>query len=242
MIMSNFTTYGQYIYDISDHSIHSVEFLARPKSLEVPMDLDSFFSIVQDHTLEKWFQYQLQQAIFLYNKTGIRAQVNLDLRTIKKLDRYILNNLPSLNGFVTIEITQIQGIPTKDVVNSLHSIAPDNIRIALDDLEATNDLARLKEYNFHEIKVDRSMVKMVETDYLLSRKLLVIKDTFDVDIIIEGVENIHQLNVLKNLGFNLFQGFYFSRPKPLTEILVENNAEQHIEELSKILYIPATIL
>lgn len=239
MIMNNFCSYGQYIYNTVENKIHSVELLARPNIQTQPVNLELFFSMVQIQTLERWFQYQLQQAILLYKKTGIRGQVNLDARTLELLDIEKIKTLKNSDAYITIEITQIQGLPDHELVNRLHSYAPDNVSIALDDLDAKNDYQHLSNYTFHEIKLDRSLVKEVETDFQIAKRLLEIKNTFNVELIVEGVENIHQLKMLKDLGFHLFQGFYFSRPKPLKDILEENTGHKEHEDFSSIKYQPA---
>ena len=46
----------------------------------------------------------------------------------------------------------------------------------------------------------------------------------DVPIVAEGVEDEVQLNVLKKMGCDIVQGFYFSRPVPADEF------EKFIEE------------
>jgi EAL domain-containing protein (putative c-di-GMP-specific phosphodiesterase class I) len=40
---------------------------------------------------------------------------------------------------------------------------------------------------------------------------------FDMDVIIEGVETRHQIDFLTDIGCELFQGFYFSRPMPVDD-------------------------
>lgn len=175
MIMKNFKTYGQYIYDTRDDTIHSVEFLARPMEVNVPMDLDAFFSLVESPTLERWFLYQLEQAALFYKLTGIRAHINLDARTLDRLNAKHLTKLVGIDIQVAVEITQIQGLPIHEEVNYLHSLAPDNVKIVLDDLDIKNNLEELQKYKFHEVKIDRSMVEAVENDFHIAKKLKDIK-------------------------------------------------------------------
>lgn len=239
MIMKNFKTYGQYIYDTRDDTIHSVEFLARPVEVNVPMDLDAFFSLVESPTLERWFLYQLEQAALFYKLTGIRAHINLDARTLGRLNAKNLTKLVGTDIQVAVEITQIQGLPIHEEVNYLHSLAPDNVKIVLDDLDIKNNLEELQKYKFHEVKIDRSMVEAVENDFHIAKKLKDIKKAFDVEMIVEGVENIHQLLMLQKLGFNIFQGFYFSKPESLQDIFDNLGYSTNKEDLNKILYKPA---
>ena len=51
--------------------------------------------------------------------------------------------------------------------------------------------------------------------------------SLQLEILAEGVETEAQLNVLKDLGCEIFQGYYFTKPLPLD--MFESYASQHSE-------------
>ena len=57
---------------------------------------------------------------------------------------------------------------------------------------------------------------IVEDEYAQAFIKLIVElsDTIDTDIIVEGVENEAQLNILKELGVDYIQGFYYGKPVP----------------------------
>lgn len=76
---------------------------------------------------------------------------------------------------------------------------------------------------FHAVnalKLDRAFVKNIERDTKDDRMVAVILDiakTLNIPVIAEGVETTQQLKLLKDLGCEYVQGFYFSRPLPASE-------------------------
>lgn len=72
-----------------------------------------------------------------------------------------------------------------------------------------------------QIKIDQSFIKNItqsEKDRAIVKSILLLKDAFDVSVIAEGVETQESFKILKTLGCTLYQGYYFSKPKPIDEI------------------------
>jgi EAL domain-containing protein (putative c-di-GMP-specific phosphodiesterase class I) len=40
-------------------------------------------------------------------------------------------------------------------------------------------------------------------------------DEFDLRLIAEGVEDEHQYNTIKDIGYKIIQGYYFSKPEDM---------------------------
>lgn len=65
------------------------------------------------------------------------------------------------------------------------------------------------------LKIDRSFVAQVDTDrgvQAVTRAVLALAAGLDLDVIAEGVETPHQLEVVRGLGCTRVQGFLFDRP------------------------------
>ncbi len=68
------------------------------------------------------------------------------------------------------------------------------------------------------IKVDREFVERVETSERhrkIVKMTLDLAKSLDMQTIAEGVETQAQLRVLKDMGFNIFQGYLFGKPAPI---------------------------
>lgn len=83
----------------------------------------------------------------------------------------------------------------------------------------------LLELNFDYIKIDRSLISTISDDYLsfcFLRSLYHKLNTFlGNTVVIKGVENINQLNLINSFGSVISQGYHLSYPLPLSEL--DNN-------------------
>lgn len=218
MIVQNFETKGQLIYDARNDKVHSVELLARPKTGE--LDIEKFFQNVQTDSLTKWFTMQIEEAVSFNRITGIETHVNLDKRTLMEdfgLINSMLSSVPE-NSNITVEITQIHGLPNPVYISKLEN---KNIKFALDDFVIMDKPIEnsLIEYKFDTIKIDRSMLMRAENCFDTLQKLKTLRRMLDVEFIVEGVENYHQMAMMQDAGFYLFQGYYFHKPEPLENLL-----------------------
>jgi len=97
------------------------------------------------------------------------------------------------------------------------------VKIAIDDFgSGYSNLERLTQYDTDIIKLDGSLIKNLETD----RKSLSIVKSFlsfakeqNIQTVGEFVENENIYMILKDLGVDYSQGYYFSKPIKLEEII-----------------------
>lgn len=84
-----------------------------------------------------------------------------------------------------------------------------------------SSLTRLSDYPIDCIKIDRNFVERMTKD---SSALAIVKaitqlgSSISMDILVEGIENTEQLNVLKDCECQKGQGFYFYRPMSFEHI------------------------
>ncbi|HMK98509.1 MAG TPA: EAL domain-containing protein, partial [Acidimicrobiales bacterium] len=93
--------------------------------------------------------------------------------------------------------------------------------IAIDDFgTGYSSLAYLKQLPASSIKVDRTFTSQLPDPHDLSvvMAILAIADTYGLHVVAEGVETTEQVEVLRALGCQLGQGFYFARAVPATEL------------------------
>ena len=70
------------------------------------------------------------------------------------------------------------------------------------------------------LKMDRAFIRNIEfdtKDVQLVELILGIAKKLHIPVVAEGVETARQLELLKKLGCDLVQGYYFSRPLPANE-------------------------
>ena len=90
--------------------------------------------------------------------------------------------------------------------------------ISIDDFGVGySSLAYLKRLPANALKVDKSFVKGLGEDVedtAIVRMVIELAHTFGMKVIAEGVESEPQATLLKEMGCDLAQGFYFSKPLP----------------------------
>ncbi len=118
---------------------------------------------------------------------------------------------------IMIEITERSLIDnfdnTEDVINELRR---QGVRCAIDDFgTGYSSLSYLKKLSFHTLKIDKEFIKNIEFNpgevHLVS-SILDIGRQFNYNIIIEGIENEQQQELLRELDPKLrYQGYHFSK-------------------------------
>ena len=86
-----------------------------------------------------------------------------------------------------------------------------------------SSLSYLQKIPIKELKLDRSFVKELEkdkTNQALSKAVIEIGKSLELDVVAEGVESASQLSRLEKQGYTIIQGFLFS--KPINAIELEN--------------------
>jgi EAL domain-containing protein (putative c-di-GMP-specific phosphodiesterase class I) len=97
----------------------------------------------------------------------------------------------------------------------LHDIG---VRLAVDDFgTGYSSLAYLRRLPVDEVKVDRTFVQGMATDpgdLAIVRAVVDLSRHFGLTVVAEGVESELTLELLEEMGCDIGQGFFFSRPLP----------------------------
>ncbi|MCK9482576.1 MAG: EAL domain-containing protein, partial [Bacteroidia bacterium] len=89
-----------------------------------------------------------------------------------------------------------------------------NIKVALDDFGVGfSSLSYLHDLELDLIKIDRSFIKdyPVNDDGVILKAMVRMAKELKIPTLIEGIETKEQLNFVKSLQVDFYQGFYFSK-------------------------------
>jgi len=107
------------------------------------------------------------------------------------------------------------------VIGELEALRRGGVRIALDDFgTGFSSLGYLRHLPFDVLKVDRAFVVDVANDprsAALMASILEMARALGKQTVVEGVETPEQLAVLTQQGWDLIQGYVFSKPLPALE-------------------------
>ncbi|HET9629128.1 MAG TPA: EAL domain-containing protein [Novosphingobium sp.] len=124
-----------------------------------------------------------------------------------------------------LEIEVTESIFLRDATaarNTLEQIMTLGCSIALDDFgTGYSSLGYLRKLRFSTIKVDRSFVQGAAQknpeSLAIIRAVVAMAESLDVTTTAEGVETETELQMVKALGCNKIQGFFFGRPMSATD-------------------------
>ncbi|QIM16855.1 EAL domain-containing protein [Leucobacter insecticola] len=126
-------------------------------------------------------------------------------------------------GKLRIELTESVLHTNLDrTVRLLKMLGADGVLSSLDDFgTGYSSLSYLRELPVQQLKIDQSFVDAIVEDTQARSVVATIVQlarTFDLNVVAEGVETEEQFQVLLSLGVDAFQGYLFSRPRPIQEV------------------------
>lgn len=107
----------------------------------------------------------------------------------------------------------------EDIIAKMEALREAGICFSLDDFgTGYSSLSYLKRFPFDQLKIDQSFVRDMLNGHdheSIVNAIISLGQSLQLEILAEGVETEAQLNVLKDLGCEIFQGYYFTRPLTL---------------------------
>lgn len=123
--------------------------------------------------------------------------------------------------FLELELTESIVMRNPEVVRSnLRALQSTGITVAIDDFgTGYSSLSYLRDFAIDTIKIDRSFVRDLGSprrapQYALAliEAIVRLAENLDVELVAEGIESRAQLELLRDLGCHVGQGYYFARP------------------------------
>jgi EAL domain-containing protein (putative c-di-GMP-specific phosphodiesterase class I) len=129
--------------------------------------------------------------------------------------------------------------------HTLRDIRAMGVQLALDDFgTGFSSLSLLQNFPIQRIKIDRAFVQGIAdntNDRSLVRTIVAMAHSMGLDLVAEGVETVHQLQSLRELGCNKAQGYLISHPVPAPAMGSTMTALAELTQLSLFQPSPATV-
>lgn len=225
----------QPILDLASNTVRKVEALARLRDEEKLLMPNDFLPELDDEGLFELFVLGLDTALRDRNHWlmhGISLDISVNLPSGALTDpRYVHATSQALahhacpSTALTLEVLESHAIGDAAQASSLfQQFSQLGVMMAEDDLgSGHSSLARLRELDFHWVKIDRSIVNMTggdEMDVLqFVHQLTRLGHGLGKSVIVEGVEDASLVEAIRILGADAAQGYGIARPMPPHAIL-----------------------
>jgi EAL domain-containing protein (putative c-di-GMP-specific phosphodiesterase class I) len=105
----------------------------------------------------------------------------------------------------------------------IDELRADGVEVSIDDYgTGFSSLAYLRNLPLQELKIDRTFISTITED---ERSRMIVTTTtqlahaLGLRVVAEGVEDEAQRDLLRSLGVDILQGYFFGRPMPAEHLL-----------------------
>lgn len=161
-----------------------------------------------------------------WHQRGLDLPVSINLSTRNLLDVTFPDSMAALlkeycvpPHLLELEITEtaLIGDPNR-AMSVVERLVEQGMRLSIDDFgTGYSSLAYLKRLPLHALKIDRSFVRDMlidEQDAIIVRSTIGLAHSLGLQVVAEGVEDVHTLAALREFGCDLAQGYVLSKPIP----------------------------
>ena len=226
----------QPVIDAHSGQLKSVEALIRwqhpQRGFISPADFIPFAEKTgQIVVIGQWVLQQACQDIVEWNKkngASLSVAVNLSPLQFKRTGflhdlQETLVNTQLQPELLKIEVTETMLIAGADrSLEILMAIRDLGIKVSVDDFgTGYSSLSYLRTLPVDEIKLDRSFIEHLpknEKDGAIVAAIIVMAHQLGLQVVAEGIETQAQAKFLREYDCDHFQGYYFAKPAPLTEL------------------------
>jgi len=167
-----------------------------------------------------WMEAGLPPLLLAVNLSGRQFQS----ADVVELVRTVLADTGLPARYLELELTESvlmeqaeQAIATLDALKAL------GVRLSIDDFgTGYSSLAYLKRFPIDKLKIDRSFVHGLADDAddrEIAATIIAMARNLRLEVLAEGVETQQQLDILKGMGCDAYQGYLFSKPIAAAELV-----------------------
>lgn len=231
-----FTFYYQPEWDLKTGKILGIEALVRWESASgiiPPMEfipmlektglINEFTPFLFNQTLKdlrELYQAGFDDLFLSVNLSIVQLQDPAILDTI----RQNLNKYAILPEKLECEITETKHTENSEVEQqTLHQLKDMGIRLSIDDFGSGHaSFNYLKDLEAHKLKIDRDFIQSLfdkPANETIMRTIIGLGHSLDLIVLAEGIETSEQEQWLRENECDVGQGFWFSRPLPLSMLI-----------------------
>ena len=194
---------------------------------------DEFIPFAETHGLvvgiDRWVLNEACRQLKTWHQEGaLKVPVAINLSAIDFKQRNLVQEVSEVlktHGlepkYLEIEITESVLMDSDArVLNQLHQLSAMGVGLTLDDFgTGYSSLAYLRRFPINKLKIDRSFVSDFANDSnemgggtAITSAIIQMARSLKLETVAEGVETQMQMDILRDMGCDQFQGFLISHP------------------------------
>lgn len=241
--MEQFELYYQPKISLRSGAIVGAEALIRWNHPNIGLVFPDDFIPIAENTgmiiqIGEWVIHEAARRVEQWRKEGIvplKLAVNLSGRqfaspTLLHQITEVLNRYDIKPQYLEFEVTEsVSMISLKESLKVLHQLRDLGVGVNIDDFgTGYSSLAYLKQFPVDTLKIDKAFImNMLEDqdDRTIVESIVSMSKAMGLKIVAEGVETLEHVKLLKKMGVDFAQGYYFSKPIPFSQFdrLYRNN-------------------
>ena len=191
------------------------KFLPYIEQIGLSSQLDNYVLEKSCQTFALWHEKYKRKVTIAINMTAVEFQ---DEKLINKIQS-LLHKYDIPPKYIDLEITEnVMMTDIKTAMSTIINLQNMGIKVSIDDFgTGYSSLAYLRELPIDKIKIDRSFITNVtinDSDLTIVKSMIDLSHGLGKRVLAEGVENSDQLELLRNLGCDVIQGYLISKPIP----------------------------
>ena len=173
---------------------------------------------------DKFSFMMIKKVVADVKKYKINVSINLSFEDIEneKIKKYLMQLNENILKHITFEILESESIKSYDKLNSFISfIKQKGATIAIDDFgSGYSNFIQVLNFKTDFIKIDGSLVKNLHDEKYkeIVKFMIDFSKRFNIKTVAEFVETKEDVAILKELGIDYIQGYYFCKPLPFDKI------------------------
>ena len=230
IISDEIIPYYQPKVSLETGKIYGLEVLARwnhqelgwvsPKQFIPVAEESKLINKISDQLLSQACQFLLPTI----EKGGFEGRMSFNLSMTQFLQGDIVSRIDGIieecgfpAEYLEIEVTESMVMKNiNQAIEIMKQFKNRNINIAIDDFgTGYSSLSYLKKFPIDTLKIDISFIRDLthsQADEKIVTSIIQLAHNLGLTVVAEGGETIEQILILKKLGCELLQGYYYSRP------------------------------
>lgn len=236
LINKEFTLNFQPIINMSDKSIRGLEVLLRwPNNVLNELNIGHVIQLAEQTgqilEIDKYVLNTTIETLNSYNDKLIDKTISINVSAqsffsdefFQMVQRVLSNH--EISYSLEFEVTEYTIIDDKlkafEIMTKFKKLG---IKFALDDFGTKySSLNYLIDLPFDILKIDKSYIDIIKTNknsLSIVKNIINLCKDLDLEVVCEGVEDENQDLILSNVGSNFAQGYYYSKPKRIEELIL----------------------